>query len=93
MKIAPLAKVKDQLSAYIDASKESPIVVTRNGKPVALLTPILEDDDLDRLLLAHNPKFLRLLEEARARVRAGLYLTNDQFWQELQRRRRKKGTK
>jgi len=25
--------VKDRLSAYIDAAKESAIVVTRNGKP------------------------------------------------------------
>jgi prevent-host-death family protein len=52
MKIAPLAEVKDRLSAYIDAARESAIIVTRNGKPVALLTPILEDDDLDSLLLA-----------------------------------------
>ena len=87
MKIAPLAEVKDRLSAYIDAAKESAIVVTRNGKPVALLTPILEDDDLDRLLLAHDRKFIRLLEQARERLRAGRYLTNEQFWRELRRRR------
>ena len=87
MKIAPLAEVKDRLSAYIDAARESAIVVTRNGKPVALLTPILEDDDLDSLLLAHDRKFIRLLERARERVRAGRYLTNEQFWRELRPRR------
>ncbi len=65
MKIAPLAEVKDRLSAYIDAARESAIVVTRNGKPVALLTPILEDDDLDSLLLTHDRKFIRLLARAR----------------------------
>ena len=27
------------------------------------------EDDLDSLLLAHNPRFVQLLEEARARVR------------------------
>jgi prevent-host-death family protein len=90
MKIAPLAEVKDHLSAYIDASRKSPIVVTRNGKPVALLTPILEDEDLDRLILAHDPRFLGALDEARARVRAGGYLTGNEFWQELRRRRRRK---
>jgi prevent-host-death family protein len=90
MKIAPLAEVKDRLSAYIDAAKESAIVVTRNGKPVALLTSILEDDDLDSLLLTHDRKFIRLLAEARERVRAGQYLTNDQFWRELGRRRPRK---
>jgi prevent-host-death family protein len=87
MKIAPLAEVKDRLSAYIDAARESAIVVTRNGKPVALLTPILEDDDLDSLLLTHDRKFRRLLERARARVGAGHYLSSEQFWRELRRRR------
>jgi hypothetical protein len=39
MKIAPLAEVKDRLSAYIDFAKESAIVVTRNGKPVEQRAP------------------------------------------------------
>jgi prevent-host-death family protein len=92
MKIAPLAEVKDRLSAYIDAARESAIVVTRNGKPVALLTSIADDDDLDSLLLAHDRKFIRLLEEARQRVRAGRYLTNEQFWGEVRRRQTRRGT-
>ena len=91
MKIAPLAEVKDRLSAYIDAAKESAIVVTRNGKPVALLTPILEDDDLESLLLAHDRGFIRLLAQARERVHAGQYLSNAQFWQELRGRRTRGG--
>lgn len=69
MKIAPLAEVKDRFSAYIDESRESPIVVTRNGRPVAMLISIDDEDDLDSLLLAHNPRFLHLLEAARERVR------------------------
>jgi prevent-host-death family protein len=93
MKIAPLAELKDRLSAYIDAAKDSAIVVTRNGKPVALLTSILEDDDLDSLLLTHDRKFVRLLAEARERVRAGRYLTNEQFWRELRRRRTRRGNR
>jgi prevent-host-death family protein len=70
MKIAPLAEVKDRFSAYIDESQESPIIVTRNGRPVAMLIAIKDEDDLDSLLLAHDQRFLRLLEEARQRVGA-----------------------
>jgi prevent-host-death family protein len=92
MKIAALAEVKDRLSAYIDAARESAIVVTRNGKPVALLTSIGEGDDLDSLLLAHDPKFIRLLEQARQRVRAGRFLTSEQFWGAVRRRRTRRGT-
>lgn len=69
MKIAPLAEVKDRFSAYVDESRESPIVVTRNGRPVAMLISIEDEDDLDSLLLVHNPRFLQLLEAARERVR------------------------
>ena len=69
MKIAPLAEVKDHFSAYIDESRESPVVVTRNGRPVAMIISIDDEDDLDSLLLAHNPRFVQLLEAARQRVR------------------------
>lgn len=69
MKIAPLAEVKDRFSAYIEESRESPVVVTRNGRPVAILISIEEEDDLDSLLLVHNPRFLQILDEARQRVR------------------------
>lgn len=69
MKIAPLAEVKDRFSAYVDESHESPIIVTRNGRPVAMIIAIEEEDDLDSLLLVHDQRFLRLLEEARQRVR------------------------
>ncbi len=90
MKIVPLAEVKDQFSAYVKESQTSPIVVTKNGKPVALLTGIEDRDDLDALLLAHNPRFVELIEQARARVRRTGGIKNDQFWGEVKRRRAKK---
>ncbi len=90
MKIVPLAEVKDQFSAYVKASQTSPIVVTKNGKPVALLTGIEDREDLDSLLLAHNPRFVELIEQARARVRRTGGITSGQFWSEVKRRRKKK---
>jgi prevent-host-death family protein len=36
MKIASVASVKAKFSGYIKASKSGPIVVTKNGKPVAV---------------------------------------------------------
>lgn len=69
MKIAPLAEVRNRFSAFIDESQESPVVVTRNGRPVALIAAISDDDDLDALLLANNPRFVKLLDTARERVR------------------------
>jgi antitoxin (DNA-binding transcriptional repressor) of toxin-antitoxin stability system len=69
MKIAALATVKDQFSAYVQESQTSPVIITMNGKPVALFTGIRDEDDLDSLLLTNNPRFLQILEEARQRTR------------------------
>lgn len=69
MKIVPLSHVKDHFSAYIDESHASPIVVTRNGRPVAMIIAIEDEDDLDSLLLVHNQRFVQLLEEAHEHVR------------------------
>ncbi len=90
MKIVPLAQVKDQFSAYVKESQTSPIVVTKNGKPVALLTGIQDRDDLDTLLLAHNPRFVELIEQARGRVRREGGVKSDEFWSQVKRRRAKK---
>lgn len=83
MNIAPLAEVKDRFSSYIDASQESPVIVTRNGKPVAMIVGIHDSDDLDSLLLAHNPRFVRLLEEARERVKVKGAVPLSEFRQKL----------
>ena len=44
MKIPPVADVKARFSAYLKASKEVPVVTTRNGKPVALLLAIKDEE-------------------------------------------------
>ena len=69
MKIASIADVKAQLSAYVKASQEGPVVVTRNGKAVAVLLAVTEDDELERLLLAHSPKFQRSWKSLAVRSR------------------------
>src|ERR671927_440562 len=81
MRIAPLATVKAQLSAYLEQCKaEGPIVITRNGKAVAVLLAPMDDDDLEGLLLARSPRFQALLDKSRASIQAGKGLSSRQFW-------------
>lgn len=90
MRIAPLADVKARLSAYLDeCEKEGPIVITRNGRPVGVLLAPLDDDDLERLVLAHSPRFRALLEKSRKSIRSGKGLSEDEFWQAVKERSRK----
>ncbi len=89
MKIAPLADVKAKLSAYIDASqKEGPIIITRNGKPVAVLISPEDEDDLEALVLARSPRFLARIEKSRRSIRQGKGLTEAEFWKAVDERRR-----
>ena len=83
MKIASVADVKARLSAYIRASKDGPVVITRNGKPAAVLLAVEDEDELERLILAHTPKFRALLEASRAQLKRGEYLSHEAFWDEV----------
>jgi prevent-host-death family protein len=87
MRIAPLAEVKARLSAYVDECQSGgPIVITRNGKAVAVLVAPVDDEDLERLVLARSPRFRALLEESRRSIAAGEGLTEEEFWQAVSER-------
>ena len=91
MRIVPLADAKARLSAVVDeCSAEGPIVITRNGKPVAVLLAPTDEDDLARLLLARSPRFQALLGKSRRSIAAGKGLSRDEFWKSVGRRRKKK---
>ena len=91
MKIAPLADVKARLSAYVDhVETEGPVVITRNGKPVAVLLAPRDAEDLEQLVLVHSPRFQALLDESRANIEAGKGLAGNAFWKAVAARRRRK---
>ena len=82
MRIAPLADVKARLSAYLDeCGVEGPVVITRNGKAVAVLLVPYDDDDLERLMLARSPRFQALLNRSRQSIKEGKGLSEDAFWE------------
>jgi prevent-host-death family protein len=84
MKIASVADVKAHFSAYLKAAEQGPVIITRNGKAVAVLVPAGDEEDLERLLMAHSPKLQAILEAARQRFRAGKGIPHETFWQEVE---------
>ena len=81
MRIAPLAAVKAKLSAYIEQSEtEGPVVITRNGKAVAVLVAAINDDDVESLVLARSPRLQKLLKKSRTSIKAGRSLSSKEFW-------------
>ncbi len=85
MKIAPLAEVKAKLSAYLDSSEnEGPVIITRNGKAVAVLIAPKDEDDLETLVLSRSPRFLARIERARRSMRQGKGLREAEFWKAVE---------
>jgi len=91
MKIAPLADVKARLSAYLDqVETDGPVIITRNGKPAAVLLAPKDEDDLERLILAHSPRFQMLLEKSRQSLKAGRVVSHKEFWKAVSQRQKTK---
>jgi prevent-host-death family protein len=84
MKIASLTEAKTHFSAYVKASAQGPVIVTRNGKPVAVLVAVNDEEELERLLMAHSPRLQALLNATRQRIQAGEGIPSEQFWAEVE---------
>jgi prevent-host-death family protein len=88
MKIASVAEIKARLSSYLKASATGPVVVTRNGKAVAVLVGVEDDDEVERLLLAHSRKLRAILDAADRRITEGEGINHEEFWRRVETRNR-----
>jgi len=87
MRVVSLAEVKAKLSTYLKEAKESgPVVITRNGRAVAVILAPVDDDDLEHLLLSRSPRFQALLNKSRESIRAGRAVSHEEFWKNVQQR-------
>lgn len=84
MKIASVAEVKAQFSAYLKESEQGLVIVTRNGKPVAALLAVQDDEELERLVLAHSAHLRALLEKSRQQILEGRGIGHEDFWREME---------
>ena len=61
MKLASVKDVKNNLSEYLKKAEQEDVIITKNGRPTAVLHH-LGEDDLDEYLIEHDPKFRKLIE-------------------------------
>lgn len=83
MRIASVADVKAKLSAYLKASEDELVVITRNGKAIAVLLPIEDEEELERLVVAYSRHFQAILHTARQEIASGAGITHDDFWEDM----------
>jgi len=83
MRIASIADIKANFSMYIKESEEGAVVVTRNGRPVAVLLGVHDDDEVERLVLSHSRKLRAILERSKQQIREGHWLSHEEFWKQV----------
>jgi prevent-host-death family protein len=77
MRTVDISEATGSLSEYARQIRRGPVVVTRRGKPVAVVVAV-RGLDLETLSLSTNPDFIALIERSRADYRATGGLSLDQ---------------
>jgi len=71
VKIQNIREVKEKLSRIVrDLPEEGSVIITKNGRPCAVLMPVTEDTDLEIVALSQNRRFWELFDASRARGEA-----------------------
>ena len=65
MKIETIRAVKAKLNQVVAELPETgSVVITKNGKPCAVLLSVTEETDLETLLLSQNKRFWELFDKS-----------------------------
>jgi prevent-host-death family protein len=91
LKTASAAKIAAQFNEYLDASRDQPVLITRNGKPVAMLVAVQDKADAEQLAVGRARSLRSVFAEAHEQIKKGGGIPSDQFWQEMDRTQRTKG--
>src|SRR6266581_3477566 len=64
VKTASAAKIAAQFHEYLEASRKQPVLVTRNGKPVAVLLAVQDKAEAEQLAGSRLRSLRSIFEEA-----------------------------
>lgn len=84
MKVASFAEVKAKFSEYINETERGPVVVTRRGRPAAVIIHMVDPDDLERFILAHSRQFQAIVRTAREQIARGDVMTGEELLRALE---------
>ena len=72
MKVVPLRQAKASLSSFVDEAQTDRVLITRHGRPAALVIGV-QGEELEDLMTMGNPRFWEMIE-ARRRSPRGIPL-------------------
>ena len=82
MKSIEVSKATAPLAEYAHDVESEPLILTEGGVPVAALMAIA-DADLETVALGSDPRFMALIEQARAQQKAGADLSVEEVRREI----------
>ena len=88
MKVVALREAKQRLSGCVVRAQRERVLITKQGRPAALMIGV-EGHDLEDVLLMQNPRFWRMIEARRTEPTLGIDEARKQFGLSLPRRRRR----
>ncbi len=79
MKTMTVFEARNHFARTLEAAKKDVVIVTRNGKPVAAIQAI-DDDDIEDLLLERSPRFWDMINRARRGKPIAIDVLRKQTW-------------
>ncbi len=86
MKVVALGKAKNELSACIDEAQKDRILITRHGRPAAIIVGV-QGEEFEDLMTRSDPEFWRMIE---ARRKGSSTISAEEMRRRLGARRRTK---
>ncbi len=83
MTTASVEDMKSRLGLYLKASAKGPVVVTRDGKAIAVLLGVIDDSELEKILASRPQRLRDILEAAHHRIENGGGIGHDEFWKKV----------
>lgn len=74
MKKRSMSEAKNDICAIIRDAEKEEILITRHGKPAAVIIGLKDDDAWFDYRIEHDEAFLRKIDSARREIRAGRFV-------------------
>ena len=82
MKVFPVAEAKAHFSELLNIAEEELVVVTKKGRPTAVLLSIT-DEDLEGLILSRSAKVREILDRSWKEIDEGQGIPHEAFWNQV----------
>jgi prevent-host-death family protein len=79
MKKRSMSEAKNDICRIIREAEKEEVLITRHGKPAAVVIGFHDEDDWFDYKIEHDERFLRKIAKAREEIRRGSYVTLEEL--------------